>query len=395
MRYTEQQPEQKSLKFLITIFGDNERPEFEYSFKWSKEDAAERILSNYHNLFIESKTTGITLEVTFNNLQQELSLSNAVYYLRMYESAFEQIIYLEEDNVKPKIEPIYETRLGYSNQETTTAYLKLPKLNREYFITLSLYARIADNAEDFKLGYMPLMIDPVLEGLENTNEFFPLTDVFKVVKLPDDSDDFTVLGYVTEGIDNNAKLGIAFITYDDLEPLYHGYFMSPSSYMQFHTVEGTGSVSVKRTSKYTEYMLITSEATSTQNTKIGLIVLPYNNKAYDFMLPANKYFIDSFMEGNDNHKLTFDPLTVKEVTIGRDSKCTFAFPKDKSFSRCHTTFTWDDGERIWKIIDGSKNKSSTNGTWVFGTHSFQIQDQMVVEILTSKIRFSVMQNSDK
>jgi hypothetical protein len=100
-------------------------------------------------------------------------------------------------------------------------------------------------------------------------------------------------------------------------------------------------------------------------------------------------------EGNDNHKLTFDPLTVKEVTIGRDSKCTFAFPKDKSFSRCHTTFTWDDGERLWKIIDGSKNKSSTNGTWVFGTHSFQIQDQMVVEILTSKIRFSVMQNSDK
>ena len=303
VEYTEQQPEQKPLKFLITIFGDNERPEFEYSFKWSKENAAERILSNYHNLFIESKTTGITLEVTFNNLQQELSLSNAVYYLRMYESGFEQIMYLEEDNVKPKIEPIYETRLGYSDQETTTAYLKLPELNREYFITLSLYARIADNAEDFKLGYMPLMINPVLEGLENTNEFFPLTDVFKVVKLPDDSDDFTVLGFTTRGIDNNAKLGIAFITYDDLEPLYHGYFMSPSSYMQFHTVEGTGSISVKRTSKYTEYMLITLEATSTQNTKIALIVLPYNNKAYDFILPTNKYFIDSFMEGNDNHKI--------------------------------------------------------------------------------------------
>ena len=100
-------------------------------------------------------------------------------------------------------------------------------------------------------------------------------------------------------------------------------------------------------------------------------------------------------EGNDNQKLIFDPTTVKEVTIGRDSKCTFSFPKDKSFSRCHTTFTWDEGEHVWKIIDGSKNKSSTNGTWVFGTHSFQIQDQMVVEILTSKIRFSVMQNSDK
>ena len=100
-------------------------------------------------------------------------------------------------------------------------------------------------------------------------------------------------------------------------------------------------------------------------------------------------------DNNELQKQTFDPQKVKEVTIGRDSKCNFAFPKDKSFSRVHTTFTWDDSEQVWKIIDGSKSKSSTNGTWVFGTHSFQIQDQMVVEILTSKVRFSVMQNSDK
>ena len=100
-------------------------------------------------------------------------------------------------------------------------------------------------------------------------------------------------------------------------------------------------------------------------------------------------------DNNELQKQTFDSQKIKEVTIGRDSKCNFAFPKDKSFSRIHTTFTWDDNEQVWKIIDGSKNKSSTNGTWVFGTHSFQIQDQMVVEILTSKVRFSVMQNNDK
>jgi hypothetical protein len=41
------------------------------------------------------------------------------------------------------------------------------------------------------------------------------------------------------------------------------------------------------------------------------------------------------------------------------------------------------------IIDGSKTKSSTNGTWIFGTHSFEIKDQLMVEILNSKIIFSL------
>ena len=101
---------------------------------------------------------------------------------------------------------------------------------------------------------------------------------------------------------------------------------------------------------------------------------------------------------NDNNELqtqTFNSQTIREVTIGRDLKCNFAFPKDKSFSKIHTTFSWDENEKIWKIIDGTKNKSSTNGTWVFGTHSFEIQDQMVVEILASRVRFSVMHNNDK
>ena len=97
-------------------------------------------------------------------------------------------------------------------------------------------------------------------------------------------------------------------------------------------------------------------------------------------------------EGNDNHKLTFDPLTVKEVTIGRDSKCTFAFPKDKSFSRIQTTFLFDEKEKQWRVIDGSRSKSSTNGTWIFGTHSFPIKDQMIVGVLTSKLKFTLVKN---
>jgi hypothetical protein len=86
-------------------------------------------------------------------------------------------------------------------------------------------------------------------------------------------------------------------------------------------------------------------------------------------------------------KMVFDPTVTSEVTIGRDKKCDFSFPKDKSFSRNQTTFYYDNEKSEWVILDGKKNKSSTNGTWVFGTHSFEIRDQLVVEILNSKIRF--------
>jgi hypothetical protein len=93
-------------------------------------------------------------------------------------------------------------------------------------------------------------------------------------------------------------------------------------------------------------------------------------------------------------KKIFDPNNIKEVTIGRDKKCTFSFPKDKSFSRCQTTFSFDDNKKEWIIIDGSKTKSSTNGTWVFGTHSFPIVDQLTIEILTSKIIFTVRRQNN-
>ena len=91
----------------------------------------------------------------------------------------------------------------------------------------------------------------------------------------------------------------------------------------------------------------------------------------------------------EEQKKIFDPNEIKEISIGRDKKCDFSFPKDKSFSRIQTTFLFDDDKKEWIIIDGSKTKSSTNGTWIFGTHSFEIKDQLMVEILNSKIIFSL------
>ena len=112
-------------------------------------------------------------------------------------------------------------------------------------------------------------------------------------------------------------------------------------------------------------------------------------------LEGNKLEIENLskkLPNEDKNKRIFDPSETKEITIGRDPKCTFAFPKDKSFSRCQTTFIFEEQENTWRIIDGSKTKSSTNGTWTFGTHSFEIKDQMTVEILTTKVKFTLLEN---
>ena len=87
-------------------------------------------------------------------------------------------------------------------------------------------------------------------------------------------------------------------------------------------------------------------------------------------------------------KQTFDASSKKEVTIGRNKECDFAFPNNKSFSRIQTTFEFDEENQEWVIIDGSKTKSSTNGTWVFCTHSFPIKNKMIVEVLNNRIQIS-------
>jgi len=84
-------------------------------------------------------------------------------------------------------------------------------------------------------------------------------------------------------------------------------------------------------------------------------------------------------------KQTFDASSKKEVTIGRNKDCDFAFHNNKSFSRVQTTFEFDEEKQEWVIIDGSRTKSSTNGTWVFCSHSFPIKDKMIVEVLNNRI----------
>ena len=87
-------------------------------------------------------------------------------------------------------------------------------------------------------------------------------------------------------------------------------------------------------------------------------------------------------------KQTFDASSKKEVTIGRNKDCDFPFPNNKSFSRIQTTFEYDEENKEWIIIDGSRTKSSTNGTWVFCNHSFPVKDKMIVEIFNNRVQIN-------
>ena len=93
-------------------------------------------------------------------------------------------------------------------------------------------------------------------------------------------------------------------------------------------------------------------------------------------------------------KQIFNAANKKEVTIGRAKTCDFAFPDNKSFSRIQTTFEYDEENKEWLIIDGSKIKSSTNGTWILCTHSFQIKNVATIDIKGQRLQITEENKSE-
>ena len=85
---------------------------------------------------------------------------------------------------------------------------------------------------------------------------------------------------------------------------------------------------------------------------------------------------------------------IKKKLQLEDIKNVIFFPKDKSFSRFQTTFVFDEEQKEWSVLDGKDNKGSTNGTWIFGIHSFLIKNEMIVEILNSKIKIIIKEIKD-
>ena len=107
-----------------------------------------------------------------------------------------------------------------------------------------------------------------------------------------------------------------------------------------------------------------------------------------FQVKVNDNFIEitNLSKNPNNNKYIIDGFNKKIITIGRHKDCDFSFPKDKRFSRYQTTIEFNEETKKWSIIDGYNDKESTNGTWIFGTHSFLIKDEMIVEILNCQIK---------
>ncbi len=89
-------------------------------------------------------------------------------------------------------------------------------------------------------------------------------------------------------------------------------------------------------------------------------------------------------------RYSFDKHEYKTVTVGRDSKCSISYPNDKSFSKVQATFIQDSENKIWKLKDGTSDKTSTNGSWVYATHSYEVVDKTVFQFGNSRMRISVI-----
>lgn len=114
---------------------------------------------------------------------------------------------------------------------------------------------------------------------------------------------------------------------------------------------------------------------------IIFLVTPLENDALEIVNLSKK-------EVSPIPKQIFEPSNKKEVTIGRNKECDFSFLNDKSFSRIQTRFEFDEEKKIWIMYDGNKNKPSTNGTWIFGTHSIPLKGTMIFKILNYNFKIS-------
>ena len=220
-----------------------------------------------------------------------------------------------------------------------------------------------------------------------------------MIKGRNKKDGFTIFGQKKNNSNSNTEIPIQNevnnknndndIFIPDLELNYSNYLGYPYIFSVYYKIEeksyfiraycGKGSdnkILFIKLNHENKYILKRKELISAGN--IIFQVSPKNNNCIEIINLTSKKLI--------NKRQIFDGFNKKRVTIGRHKDCDFFFPKDKSFSRYQTTFEFDEEKKEWSLLDGKDKKASTNGTWIFGIHSFLIKNEMIVEILNSKIR---------
>jgi hypothetical protein len=79
------------------------------------------------------------------------------------------------------------------------------------------------------------------------------------------------------------------------------------------------------------------------------------------------------------------------LTIGRNKQCNVAFPDDKSFSRVHCNIVYDISFKMWIVRDG-QDRPSTNGTWLYAQHSYEIQNGTVFRVHNSVFKLTIKEH---
>ena len=73
----------------------------------------------------------------------------------------------------------------------------------------------------------------------------------------------------------------------------------------------------------------------------------------------------------------------KKVRIGRNKE-NEVFLDGYAYSRIHTTFYNTNND--WYIIDGSHDKCSTNGTWIYLDKEWNIEDDISIRVGVDELK---------
>jgi hypothetical protein len=130
----------------------------------------------------------------------------------------------------------------------------------------------------------------------------------------------------------------------------------------------------------TEYII-----SKKQYFQLGQVVVyaePLVNKNISFSI-----FLPSNSESTKKSIYLFKPEQ-SPVVIGR-TKCSLNIDHP-SLSKKHCTVIYNEQEEMWSIVDGNKEKNSTNGTWIWVNSKFELfEKKTIVKIGNYKIKIDV------
>jgi hypothetical protein len=102
-----------------------------------------------------------------------------------------------------------------------------------------------------------------------------------------------------------------------------------------------------------------------------------NSHMIVYKTKADNFLHFKFLLGQFKNKLFyFNPKENKTIRIGRSKHAEVSY-KDESVSRYQLTFVFENNK--WFVYDGYKEKTSTNGLWMFASKKIAFFDGMILK----------------